>query len=161
MKKILLLIVLGLCTMLSSRANPVELVLHKRAGHKVVMTLEEGMTISLPSYEFGEMEIKNATNSTLYSFVLYNVASLTYQGDIPVSVDDVQADTEVRYILTHEGIKLQGLSGNARVLVYAPNGQLLRRMSVSGGACTIQRAGLPKGAVIVKINDDVIKIMNQ
>ncbi len=159
MKKILLLIVLGICTALSGWANPVELVLHKSAGHKVVVTLAEGMSISLSQYN--GMEIKDATDAVLYSFELQQVASLTYQGDIPVSVDDVLADSDVRYILTHEGIRLQGLSGNARVLVYAPNGQLLHRMSVEGGGCTIQRAGLPKGVVIVKINDDVLKIMNQ
>ncbi len=159
MKKILLLIVLGICTTLSGRANPVELVLHKSAGHKVVVTLAEGMTISLS--QNNGMEIKDATDAVLYSFGLHQIASLTYQGDIPTSVDDVKADSDVKYILTHEGIQLQGLSGNARVLVYAPNGQLLHRMSVTGGNCTIQRAGLPKGVVIVKINDDVLKIMNR
>ncbi len=166
MKKLLLLFVVGVCTALSGRANPIELVLKQRAGHEIVLALEPGMSVSLGSEERYEgIKIVDANDSTLYDFTYAygHIASLSYRGDIPwpVGIEGTQAKPEVKYTLTHEGIQLQGLSAKARVMVYAPNGQLLTRVNVANGSCTIQKSALPKGVVLVKINDDVIKIMNR
>ncbi len=162
MNKLLLLFVVGVCTALSGRANPIELVVKKLAGHEMVLALEPGMSVMLIDDTWKHLKIVDANDSTLYEFV-NEVASLSYRGEIPwpVGIDGAQAKPEVKYTLTHEGIQLQGLSAKARVMVYAPNGQLLQRMSVANGSCTIQKSALPKGVVLVKINDDVIKIMNR
>ncbi len=149
MKKLLLLFVVGICTTLSGRANPIELVLQKLAGHEVVLALEAGMSVKFtqPEYDYGRvaLSIVNATDSTLYEFAAGSIASLSYRGDIPwpVGIKDAQAKPEVKYTLTHDGIHLQGLAAKTNVMVYAPNGQLLRRVAASDGACTIQKAGLP------------------
>ncbi len=166
MKKLLLLFVMGICATLCGRANPIEMVLQKKAGHQVVLALEAGMTVSMSPSTQGNvesiaLEITDANDEPIYT-VSGGIASLSYRGEIPwpVGIEDAKAQPGLRYTLTREGVNIQGLSANACVRVYAPNGQLLQQVYASANGCTVQRAGLPKGVVLVKINDDVIKIMN-
>ncbi len=164
MKKLLLVCVLGICAALSGRANPIEVVLLTTGGHEKVLALEAGMEISLNENvdELAMLTITDANDSTIYEYRTANIASISYRGDIPwpVGIDEAQAKPTVKYTLTREGVKLEGLSAGARIMVYGPDGRLLHRMSASEGGCTIRKAGLPKGVVLVKVNNDVIKIMN-
>ncbi len=153
---------MGICVALHGRADSIELVLHTIAGHEKVLALDAGMSISLDD-DSKVIKITDANDDTLFEYYLPGIASICYQGDIPEpsGIGDVPIRENVKYTLTNEGINLQGLSAKTRIFVYKSNGQLVRRMSVSDKSCTILKADLPKGIVIVKINDEVIKIMNR
>lgn len=153
---------MGIGMVQSGRADSIEMVLHTIAGHEKVLALESGMSVSLDK-DRSVLSITNANDSTLFEYFLSYIASISYRGDIPEStgIGEVSEGKGVKYTLTKEGISLQGLSPKTRILIYAPNGQLLRRMRALENGCAIQKADLPKGVVLVKINDEVIKIMNR
>lgn len=171
MKKHLLLS--AICLLMATRASAGPEGQEKRmrvtqlSGHTYTLVLEPSLTIHLVAHGFSGpnandqgIVIVNAQQDTLYS-VAY-AAILSYIGEFPTpptGVEQVEEEAGVR--LQEDGISVSGCPDKTVVSVYSVDGKQYFRATVQDGICFIPRSGLPKGVLVIKVNNKAIKLINR
>lgn len=134
------------------------------SGHVCTLALEPGLCIHLVKegelYPSKYIVVVNEQQDTLYS--MPSVAMLSYSGDFPnppTGVDQVEEDADLR--LQSDGISVSGCPDKTVVSVYSVDGKQYFRAAAQDGRCFIPRNGLPKGVLIIKVNNKAIKLINR
>lgn len=175
MKKTFLFGAVGLLMALCVRAeDPAEQEMRLRvtlpSGHTYTLALEPGLSICLEpggrldTGEYREHQntyVVNAQQDTLYSVA--DAAMLTYVGSFPAPPTGVEqvGDEMPDLRLQEDGISVSGCQGRTVVSVYSIDGKQCFRTVTQNGTCFVPRSGLPKGVLIIKVNNKAIKLNNR
>lgn len=138
------------------------------SGHTYELALEPGLSIRLRDsvlndYDMHVQETVVLNDRQEVVYRVENAAMLTYLGTFPeppTGVEQVKGGEPVLR-LQENGISVQGCADKTPVSVYSADGKQLFRTTVKGGTCFVPRSGMPKGVVIVKVNNKAIKLINQ
>lgn len=164
-----LMVALG-CRAAGSAEQETRLRVTLPSGHTYTLALEPGLSICLEPGgrpEAGEnsnyryIYVVNAQQDTLYSVA--NAAMLSYVGSFPAPPTGVEqvGDDAPDLRLQEDGISVSGCQGRTVVSVYSIDGKQCFRTVTQNGTCFVPRSGLPKGVLIIKVNNKAIKLNNR
>lgn len=139
------------------------------SGHTYTLALEPGLCIHLEKADQGNgslypgrkyIVVVNAQQDTLYTVA--DAAMLSYIGEFPApptGVEQVEGEAGVR--LQEDGISVSGCPDKTVVSVYSVDGKQYVSATVQDGTCFIPRSDLPKGVLVIKMNNKAIKLINR
>lgn len=142
-----------------------------RTGHTYDVALEPGLSIHLNTETTTSgnntstwqwVAVENAQGEEIFNLV--GAAVLTYIGvfpDPPTGVEQVKEGGEPVLRLQADGISVQGCADKTPVSVWSVDGKQLFRTTVQGGTCFVPRSSMPRGVVIIKVNNKAIKMINR
>lgn len=92
-------------------------------------------------------------------FFIEDVASLSF--DQPATTVENISRSTLSYRWDNETLLISGISNNEEVSVYNTSGLLLHQEKTTNNFCSISLATLPKGIILIKVNDQTIKIQKK
>lgn len=136
-------------------ADQISAVLHFCDGSACKILISESSEIKIKSHL---LEVRNPTSTESdILFIVNDVASLSFEGDL--SGVSSQTSETLQYRLEPDALYISGVIAGSNIAVYNQSGILLQRFSVSGPSCRIPLNVFTKGMILVKVNDQTIKLM--
>jgi hypothetical protein len=156
MKKLLLSIVACL-VFPNIYADDLTAFLKMRDGSSLQMQLEASSEVKLQK---NLLKVYNHwLQKTEFIFLIDDVASLSFSQP-STDIKNVSSET-LCYRMDNGILYISGVTGNAPVQVYDASGVLLKDVAVRGSSCSISLMDFSQGLLLVKVNNQTIKILKR